>query len=136
MSLIELLVAILYIFIGINTAILISHEFNIFIGFLSFFMTVYISYYLLYEFAFKILNYFHKCGRKITKFNKKRMIREENKILGWIIFICFIVGFIIGYIYIPLLGYMFFVVNFILGYLVHLIYLYICYNLNICKRKK
>ena len=128
MSLIELLIAIFYIFIGIDTAIILNHEFNIFIGIIGFFITIYLSYYLLYEVAFKVLDYFHKCGRKITKFNKKRMTRGDNKIFGWVILISFITSLIIGYIY--------FVINLILGCFLHLIYLYICYGLNICKNKR
>ena len=85
MSLIELLIAIFYIFIGIDTAIILNHEFNIFIGIIGFFITIYLSYYLLYGVASKVLDYFHKCGRKITKFNKKRMIKGNNKIFGWAI---------------------------------------------------
>ena len=136
MSLIELLIAIFYIFIGIDTAIILNHEFNIFIGIIGFFITIYLSYYLLFEVASKVLDYFHNCGKKITKFNKKRMIKGNNKIFGWVILISFITGLIIGYIYIPLLGYISFVINLILGCFLHLIYLYICYGLNICKHKR
>jgi len=135
MSLIELLVAILYVFIGIKTAIIISDEFNIFVGFLSFFMTVYISYYLLFVLISEIVDYFNKCRRKITKLGENK-ISKQDKIFWWNSLIGILIGIIISYLTIPLLGYLTFIISLILGYLVHLIYLYICYNLNICKRKK
>ena len=63
MSLFELLIVILYIFIGLNTAILVTNEFNIFIGILSFFMTTYVSFYLFFVLTSEILDYSYKCKK-------------------------------------------------------------------------
>jgi len=134
MSLFELLIAILYIFLGLNTAILVTNEFNIFIGILSFFMTTYVSYYLLFVLTAEIFDYSYKCKRRITKLNKNK-ISKQDKIFWWSFLSGILIGIIVSYITIPLIGYISFIISLILGNFLYLIWLYFCYGLKFCKRK-
>ena len=135
MTLIELIIAIFYIFLGLTTAILVTNEFNIFTGILSFFMTVYVSYYLLFVLISEIVDYLYNCKKRMNKLDKSQ-ISKDDKVFWWSFLVGILIGIVVSYMSIPFIGYISFIISLILGNFLHLIYLYICYGLNICKNKR
>ena len=134
MTLITLFIAIFHVFIGIKTAILLTNEFNIYIGFLGFFIITYISYILL-KFSFKFFLLLSEYKDKVIKVNRKILIKKENMITDLGLAISALIALVIANNYIVLMGYISFLVSFLFIYFLYFLCLYFCYNLNICKRK-
>ena len=66
----------------------------------------------------------------------KSQISKEDKVFWWSFLVGILIGIVVSYMSIPFIGYISFIISLILGNFLHLIYLYICYGLNICKNKR